>query len=514
MEANKSDKRMPQKPRKSSRREFLKTVGATAAFLPLIAGGVRKPQTLKKIQNGAKPRNIIFILSDDHRSDFMGFLGKPSFLETPNLDRFASGGAHFQNSFVSTSLCSPSRASILTGQYAHNHGVVDNISKVPEGTIFFPQYLQEIGYETAFIGKWHMGETVESDEPRPGFDHWISFPGLGHYHNPMMNINGKRIKHEGYITDLLTDYALDWMQQDHEKPFFLCLSHKAVHSLFKPAARHLGKYADVPLEYPKSMANTEENYRGKPAWVKAQRDTYHGLDRMYYGEIDFDTFYRSYCETLLGIDDSIGRVMDALESSGTTQSTLVLYTSDNGFSFGEHGLLDKRHMYEESIRVPLIVHCPEIIKPGTKVSQMVQNIDIAPTMLELAGLEAPDYMDGRSFLPLLEGREVPWRDVILYEYFWERPFPYTPTVHGIRTDRYKYIHYYGIWDTDEFYDLQNDPEEMHNLIVSPEHEELIKEYNERLFTMLESTGGMLIPLRRDESALRWDRKSLKLETET
>ena len=495
-----------------SRRQFLKTVGTAATFLPFIAGCVQKSLVLKKIRGRSKPRNIIFILSDDHRYDFMGFMGKPSFLETPNMDRLAREGAHLQNAFVSTSLCSPSRASILTGQYAHNHGVVDNISKVPKGTIFFPQYLHEMGYETAFIGKWHMGEEEESDEPRPGFDRWISFPGLGEYYDPTLNIDGKRVKREGYITDLLTDYAIDWLKQDRVKPFFLCLSHKAVHSLFKPAKRHLHKYAHVKLEYPKSMANTEENYKGKPAWVKAQRDTYHGLDFMYYGHMDFDTFYRRYCETLLGIDDSIGRVLDHLEESGSMESTLVLYMSDNGFSFGEHGLIDKRHMYEESIRVPLLAYCPEIIKPGTKISQMVQNIDIAPTILELAGLEAPEYMDGCSFLPLLQGKEISWRDVILYEYYWERNFPYTPTIHGIRTDRYKYIHYYGIWDTDEFYDLKNDPDEMHNLIDSPKHQELVKEFNKRMFDMLEAAGGMLIPLRRDLPAVRWDRKHLKLIT--
>lgn len=510
---SKNGQKGTQRPIDSSRRRFLKTVGSATVFLPLIAGCNCQSRSLSLKRNYRKPRNIIFILSDDHRYDFMGFMGKPAFLETPNLDRLARNGAHLQNTFVSTSLCSPSRASLLTGQYAHNHGVVDNISRVPEGTIFFPQYLQEIGYETAFIGKWHMGEDVQSDQPRPGFDHWISFPGLGHYYNPTLNINGTRIKKEGYITDILTDYALDWMKQARNKPFFLCLSHKAVHSLFKPAERHLNRYANVALEYPKGMANTAENYRGKPAWVKAQRDTYHGVDLMYYGEIDFDSFYRRYCETLLGIDESVGSVLDYLDNSGLADSTLVLYTSDNGFSFGEHGLLDKRHMYEESIRVPLIVQCPEIIRPGLKVSQMVQNIDIAPTILEFAGLEAPDYMDGRSFLPLLEEKEIPWREVILYEYFWERPFPYTPTLHGIRTDRYKYIHYYGIWDTDEFYDLQSDPEEMNNLLDSPEHQDLIKKYNGWLFDILESTSGMNVPLRRDESAKRWDRKYLKLRTD-
>ena len=487
---------MSKQQNKPSRRQFLKTVGAAAMALPLMAQGaqMQKPLALKKMQ-GRKPRNVIFILSDDHRYDFMGFMGRPPFLETPNMDRLARKGAHLQNAFVCTSLCSPSRASILTGQYAHKHGVVDNNTRVPRGTIFFPQYLQEIGYETAFMGKWHMGH--ESDEPRPGFDRWVSFRGQGVYYDPTLNIDGKKVKREGYISDLLTDYAIDWLKQDRSQPFFLYLSHKAVHARFKPAKRHLGKYNKVNLEYPKTMANTEENYKGKPAWVKAQRNSWHGVDFMYHGQMDFDTFYRRYCETLLGIDESIGRVLDHLEESGLAESTLVFYMGDNGFSFGEHGLIDKRHMYEESIRVPLLAYCPEIIKPGTRVSQLVQNIDIAPTILEAAGLEVPEHMHGRSFLPLLKDEKILWRDAILYAYYWERNFPQTPTVHGIRTDRYKYMHYHGIWDIDEFYDLQNDPGEMHNLIDSPEHKELVKALNKRMFDMLEETGGMLIPLRYD-----------------
>lgn len=487
---------MSKQQNKPSRRQFLKTVSAAVMALPVMAQGaqMQKPLAVKKMQ-GRKPRNVIFILSDDHRYDFMGFMGRPPFLETPNMDRLARKGAHLQNAFVCTSLCSPSRASILTGQYAHKHGVVDNNTRVPRGTIFFPQYLQEIGYETAFMGKWHMGH--ESDEPRPGFDRWLSFRGQGVYYDPTLNIDGKKVKREGYISDLLTDYAIDWLKQDRSKPFFLYVSHKAVHAMFKPAKRHSGKYDKVNLEYPKTMANTEENYKGKPAWVKAQRNSWHGVDFMYHGQMDFDSFYRRYCETLLGIDENIGRVLDHLEKSGLAESTLVFYMGDNGFSFGEHGLIDKRHMYEESIRVPLLAYCPEIIKPGTRVSQLVQNIDIAPTILEAAGLEVPEHMHGRSFLPLLKDEKILWRDAILYAYYWERNFPQTPTVHGIRTDRYKYMHYHGIWDIDEFYDLQNDPGEMHNLIDSPEHKELVKALNKRMFDMLEETGGMLIPLRYD-----------------
>jgi arylsulfatase A-like enzyme len=427
----------------------------------------------------------------------MGFLNKPKFLETPNMDRMAREGAYLKYATVSTALCSPSRASILTGQYTHKHGVVDNNSSVPAGTRFFPQELQKAGWQTAFMGKWHMGHS--SDEPRPGFDKWISFRGQGVYFDPTFNIDGRHVRREGHVSDLLTDYALDWLEngRDKDKPFFLYLSHKAVHAMFKPAERHLGKYDDAKLEYPESMAYSEENYKDKPDWVKEQRNSWHGVDYMYHGQMDFDTFCRRYCETLLSVDESIGRVIRYLEDNNLDEDTLVMYMGDNGFVFGEHGLIDKRHMYEESMRVPFLAWAPGMIKAGSVIEELIQNIDIAPTVLDIAGLDIPASMDGKSFLPILKGQDVAWRDAVFYEYYWERNFPHTPTTHGVRTDRYKYIHYHGIWDIDELYDLQEDPKEMHNLIHSPQHQELIAELNNRMFDWLEKTDGMLIPLRRD-----------------
>ncbi len=477
-----------------SRRDFM---SVAAAAVPALALGRRQQST-------PAGRNIIFILSDDHRYDFMGFMGNPSFLQTPNMDRMAREGAHVQNAFVTTSLCSPSRASILTGLYSHKHGVVDNQASVPDGLQFFPQMLQKQGYETAFIGKWHMGH--EHDDPRPGFDKWISFKGQGDYYNPVLNIDGERRRVEGYNPDILTKYAVDWIKQERQKPFFLYLSHKAVHGMFEPAKRHLGKYEDEKIEYPPSMADTEDNYRGKPKWVREQRNSWHGVDYMYHGQMDYETFYRRYCETVLGIDDSIGRLMQTLEDLGIADSTLVIYMGDNGFCFGEHGLIDKRHMYEESIRVPMLAYCPEMIQSGSKVGELVQNIDIAPTLLEAAGLTVPDDMDGRSFLPVLKGKSIPWRDAIYYEYYWERNFPQTPTMHGVRTDRYKYIHYHGIWDIDELYDLKTDPNEMNNLIFEPEQQDRIKKMNKMMYDWLERTNGMTIPLRRDRGFRAVDRK--------
>ena len=462
----------------------------------------------------AKPRNVIFILSDDHRYDFMGFTGKVPWLETPNMDIMAAEGAYFPNTFVTTALCSPSRASILTGMYTHSHTVVDNHAPAPDDLIYFPQYLQAAGYETAFFGKWHMGDA--SDHPRPGFDHWESFKGQGTYYKPKLNINGKQVEYPDsiYISELLTEHAIEWMKnRKSDKPFFMYLSHKAVHANFSPSAKDLNKYADKAIFYPPSFETSvpqvtgknpkdphrTDSYYGKgrtPDWQKMQREGWHGVDFMYHGRMDFETFFKRYCETVVGIDRSIGDVMNHLKSTGQDQSTMLLYMGDNGFSFGEHGLIDKRHFYEESVKVPLLVRCPEIFEGGKTMPQMIQNIDIGPTVMELMGLKTPDNMHGQSFVPVLEGTATEWRDKIFYEYYWEYDFPHTPTMHGVRTDRYKYIRYHGIWDTNEFYDLQEDPNEMNNLIASPEHQELIKSLAGEIYDWLEESDGMQIPLKR------------------
>ena len=478
-----------------------------------------------------KPKNIIYILADDHRYDFMGFTGKVAGLKTPNLDRLARDGAHVKNAFVCTALCSPSRASILTGQFPHKHTVVDNFADLPKGLKFFPKYLQQAGYKTAFLGKWHMGNA--GDGPQPGFDYWLSFKGQGVYYNPTFNINGKQVTHgdSSNTTDLLTDYAVKWLdEQDKARPFCLYLSHKAVHADFQPAKRHRGMYRDMPINYPRSMYLTasdsskvfgtgrsesrtspgamdspkpfvdpesgqlKTNLADMPVWVKNQRYSWHGVDYMYHGKIGFNDFYRQYCETLMGVDDSVGRVLKWLEDNGQLENTIVVYMGDNGFSFGEHGLIDKRHMYEESMRVPLLVHCPTVIKPGSKLEQVIQNVDIAPTLLAYAGLPKPAQMQGNSFLPLLRGESVPWRDRAFYEYYWEADFPQTPTMFGLRTDRYKYIFNHGVWDANELYDLKADPLEVNNLIRSPEHQAIAKDMKSQVFTWLEETGGLQIPL--------------------
>ncbi|MEZ5427894.1 MAG: sulfatase [Pyrinomonadaceae bacterium] len=460
---------------------------------------------LKKI-SGAKQYNIVYILLDDQRYDAMSFLGGQKFLQTPNMDQIARNGIHLPNAFVTTSLCSPSRASILTGQYAHRHRVVDNDSPVPPGLIYFPQYLQKAGYETAFIGKWHMGGGT--DAPRPGFDHWVSFLNQGHYlpHKDGLNVDGKHVEQKGYITDELNEYATDWLEKrSARKPFMLYLSHKAVHAEFIPAERHKGKFENETFVEPKTQ--NPDNVSGAPMWVRNQRNSWHGVDFPYHSKLDIAEYYKRYAETLLAVDEGIGQIIDLLKRKGLYENTLIAVMGDNGFAFGEHGLIDKRTAYEESMRVPLIMELPAVFKPGTKVEQVVANIDIAPTFLALAGLETPKNMDGKSYLPLLKGEKIPWRESLLYEYYWEYAFPQTPTVHALRGDRFKYINYYGLWDINELYDIRADPLESRNLIYDPEYKETVDRMREQLFKTMEETGGMYIPLKPN----RWGQQNKRRE---
>ncbi|MEX2264192.1 MAG: sulfatase [Bryobacteraceae bacterium] len=460
-----------------------------------------------------KKRNLVFILVDDHRFDMIGGLGHP-FLKTPNLDRLMRNGVHFRNAFVTTSLCSPSRASILTGQYVHAHGVTDNVSPLPQGLTTFPQVLQKHGYKTALIGKWHMGG--DSDDPRPGFDRWVSFRGQGRYVDPVINHDGQRREVKGYVSDIITDESVRFVRENASRPFMLYMSHKAVHGDFTPAERHRNLYSDVAVPYPKSMANTEENYRGRPEWVRRQRNSWHGVDGMYDKRVRFDDFYRDYCRTLMGVDESVGRLMDELESKKLLNDTLILFMGDNGFQVGEHGLIDKRTMYEASIRVPMLAHCPDLFQGGRSVDGMALNLDICPTLLEAAGAPVPSTVHGRSLLPLMQGNTSGWRSEFVYEYFWERDYPQTPTVLGLRTDRYSFMQYHGVWDLDELYDIQRDPDQMNNLMANvrttteggrlfnrikdPELKSLVSDFQNRIWKIMAETGGRREPA---WNARRW-----------
>jgi len=450
--------------------------------------------------------NVVFILSDDHRYDFMGFMDKIPFLKTPNMDRMATEGVHMRNAFVSTSLCSPSRTSILTGQYAHNHKVIRNSSPLPKGTVFFPVYLQNNGYQTAFIGKWHIGDHKD-DDPRPGFDFWVSFKGQGVYHNPTINLNGKKITHDSsYVTDVLTNYAIDFLKhRDKKNPFFLYLSHKAVHGEFAFDGRKPGEFANEKIPYPKTMfppnhkyatvTEDEYNFKHLPQWVKNARRSRLGVDNMWLGKSEYEEFYKLYCEEIISLDVSIGTVLDYLEQEKLMDNTIIIYMGDNGFTLGEHGLIDKRQAYEESIRVPLIA-IGGGIPFKTVVDEFIMNIDIGPTILDICGIAKPEYMDGASFKNLLYQKSTNWKDTIFYEHFWERVYP-VPTVHAVRTSNYKYIRYYGLYDLNELYDIENDPLEMNNLISDPRYAQVAIELNKAISNWLSTTGGVCLHLKGD-----------------
>ncbi len=458
----------------------------------------------------ARP-NIVFVLCDDHRFDCLSLAGHP-FLKTPHIDQIGREGAWLTNAYVTTSLCSPSRASILTGQYAHNHRVIDNYHPVDPTLVFFPQRLQQAGYETAFIGKWHMGGDI--DDPQRGFDHWVAFKGQGTYwpdgHGTTrevpqttydgFNVNGKRVEQKGYITDELTDYAIDWLRdRRRDKPFFLYVSHKGVHADFVPADRHRGIYDDQPLPIP--IPTVAQMNKGKlPMWVRNQRNSRHGVD-FGYNLADFSpaVYYRRYCEAILAVDESVGRLQEHLREHRLVDNTVFVYMGDNGFQFGDHGLIDKRVAYEASAKVPLLISAPGRIPAGQTFNGLVGNIDIAPTLLEAAGAAPLAEADGQSFWQPLTGSptDQPSRKHLLYEYYWERNYPHTPTLHAVIGGRWKYIRCHGLWDRDELYDLKSDPEELKNLIDAPEHRPKVDEMNALLWKMLQESEGDEVPLLED-----------------
>jgi N-acetylglucosamine-6-sulfatase len=477
---------------------ILGIVGSIVLAIPVSGEVVDVPKSIvaEKIA-GAKPRNVVFILSDDHRYDAMSFMGHP-FAKTPHMDAMATNGAHLKNAFVTTSLCSPSRASILTGLYTFRHRVIDNQRLVPEGTLFFPQYLQKAGYTTGFIGKWHMGRA--NDGPRPGFDYWLSFKGQGQYYPPndkyTINDNGKRVPQDGYITTLLTRRAIEFLerQTDREKPFCLYLSHKGVHGPFTPEPKYKGTLADIPFKLPPSSKLFTDNLGNRPRWLLDQRNSWHGMDFPLHSGNSIESLYKSYCEALRSVDDSVGAVMTQLKKMGIYDDTLVIYMGDNGYMFGEHGLIDKRVAYETSSRVPMLMQCPALFPGDTVVDEVVANIDIAPTIMQTMGLKKPPHMDGQSFLSLAQGKEIPWRDYFLYVYYWEPNYPQTPTHFSLRGDQYKYTTYYGIWDTDELFDLHADPMEQNNLIHEKAFSKKKTEMQNRLYSMMDDLGGLQIPM--------------------
>ena len=342
--------------------------------------------------------------------------------------------------------------------------------------VTFPLLLHQAGYRTAYVGKWHMGN---DDSPRPGFDRWVSFKGQGDYINPTLNVDGTEVKTQGYVTDILTDHAVEFLQQQHEKPFLLYLSHKAVHSGFTPAARHKDEFAGQAIP---RAPNVQDTLEGKPVLTRQlprpeRTDQNPGReDRAVLGQL----------RGILAIDEGIGRLLQTLEETKQLDNTLVIFTSDNGFFWGEHGLGDKRMAYEESIRVPLLMRHPKLIQAGSTRDQMVLNVDIAPTLLELAGAPIPKQMHGRSLVPLLKGNTSDWRQTILTEYF-ANAHNRIPAWQSVRSDRWKYIHYTQVEGVDELYDMQADRYEMKNLIQKPESQARLAEMKLELRRLLEQT---------------------------
>lgn len=424
--------------------------------------------------------NIVFILVDDLRWDALGCTGHP-FVETPNIDRIAREGALFRNAFVTTPLCSPSRGSFLTGRYVHSHGVRGNANNnaLSHTLTTFPLLLQRSGYETAYVGKWHMGN---DDSPRPGFDRWVSFKGQGQYLDPELNVDGKAAVAPGYITDLLSDHAAEFIRRPHAKPFAVYLAHKAVHGPFTPAERHKELYANQAIKRAPSARDTLE---GKPMLQR----TVANLPPVGPGTGSGDMLIRNQLRTLVAIDEGVGRVIKALEETNQLDNTLLVFTSDNGYLWGEHGLGDKRPAYEESLRIPLLARYPKLIKQGQSLEQMVLNVDIAPTFLDLAGVPTPANVHGRSFLPILRGENPNWRTTFLSEYFMEPGFPRIPSWQAVRTERWKYIHYTELEGMDELYDLKADPYELKNLVGDAASAKMMADLKAELERLLKQTDA-------------------------
>ncbi len=462
----------------------------------------------------AKQPNIVFIFSDDHAYQAISAYNHPLKLNsTPNIDRIASGGMRFDRCVVPNSICGPSRACVLTGKYNHINGFYNNNnSRFDSSQVTFPKLLQKAGYQTAVVGKWHL-----VTDPT-GFDSWHILPGQGIYYNPPMIDNGQRVKHEGYTTDLITDFSIDWLKKrDKNKPFMLMCQHKAPHREWSPALRHLGhdkdrKYPepdtlfddysgrgkaeknqdmtlektfsklDAKLVYPPGI-NTEQ----KAKWDEYYKPRNEAFEKANLSGKDltrwrYNRYLHDYLGCIAAVDEGVGRVLDYLDKEGLSDNTIVVYTSDQGFYLGEHGWFDKRWIFEESLRTPLLVKWPGVTKPGGTSDKIVSNIDFAPTFLEAAGVPVPAEIQGHSLVPLLKG-ETPkdWRTSFYYHYY-ERPGPHNVARHyGVVTDRYKLVRFYEpMFDYWELFDLKADPKELTSVYDDPKYAATRKELEAEL----------------------------------
>ena len=451
--------------------------------------------------------NFLFVMIDDMAPDAL-FDNRFPFLKTPNLERLAKEGAVFDNMMVTTSLCSPSRASIMTGTYAHIHGVRYNSTQDPDPRLKqFPQMLQKAGYKTAMIGKWHMARHAR---PRPGFDYWLSFKGQGVYNDPELNENGTVLNEKGYITDILTDKTINFLTENNDsstgsgqaQPFYVQLWHKACHGPFIPAERHKDAFSEGKFKEP---ASWNIDFSDCPLWWR--RAAVYGVhydrwvasegkpvpEKVEAGKWQVENTRRlNMLRCLLAVDEGLGRVMNLLEKQGRLDNTVIILMADNGYFFGEHRKGDKRLAYEESIRVPFAIRYPVMLKGGSRIKGLLTNIDLGPTILALAGAEIPKTMQGESFVPVMKGEAEGRTAPFFYEYFQEKYAPGIPTMLAIRTPDWKYISYpYESADAGNFgelYHLSKDQYEIQNLIHSPEASTQLKKMKQMLEKAKEQYG--------------------------
>jgi arylsulfatase A-like enzyme len=488
------------------------------------------------------PPNILFIMSDDHAERAISGYGS-DLVPTPNIDRIAREGVLFRNAFVTNSLCAPSRAVFLTGKYSHRNGLRDNRDEFDGGQVTFPKLLQEAGYQTAIVGKWHL-KTAPT-----GFDHWKILIDQGEYYAPVFLDNGKEVRYDGYVTDLITDFALEYLEgRDRSRPFLLVYNHKAPHRNWMPHVKHLDLYEDRDLPLPETFW---DDYEGRRAAAEADMriaDMYLSMDMKLheddYGEetgtggqasfpaaeawkrsyarlsleekATWDAHYdpigeafrenrprgkaltewkyqrymKDYLRCIVSVDENVGRVLDYLDRHGLAENTLVVYTSDQGFYLGEHGWYDKRFMYEESLSMPLLVRYPAAVPAGRVSDALVLNLDFAPTLLDYAGVAVPSAMQGRSLRALLDGPPpADWRQAIYYHYYeFPHGWHHVRTHYGVRTDRYKLIRFYGEESFWELYDLATDPHELHNVYDRPGYEAVQSDLHRRLKALRRDLG--------------------------
>jgi len=441
----------------------------------------------------AKHPNILFIMSDDHGAQAISAYGS-RLIKTPNIDTIATEGMRLENCFVTNSICTPSRATILTGKYSHLNGV-PVFNHIDNSQPMLQKYLRAGGYYTAIVGKWHLGAGNRTTEGKPtGFDYWNILPGQGVYFDPVLIENGERKKHSGYVTDIVTDLAINFLKsRPQDKPFFLMCHHKAPHRNWQPDEKHRMKFESVTVPEPETFNDdyATRSDAARMATMRVDRDLNEndlkmkppeGLSAEELKRWKYQRFMRDYLACVASVDDNVGRLLDWLDQNGLAQNTIVIYTSDQGFFLGEHNFFDKRFMYEESLRMPFLIRWPGRIKAGSVNNNIILNVDFAPTFLAAAGLATPSDMQGRSFLPLLEGKRVrDWRTSMYYRYY--HPGDHNVAAHyGIRTERYKLI-YFNKLDQWELFDLKRGPYEIKNVYADPGYRGIVEGLKSELYRL-------------------------------